>query len=87
MLVKEELNIEASRGEIRSVAFNVAQRSLHLEMEDTTGVVNTADTKIEGLPAVEYRVRTVSSELHIPAATPIRLSIPIEEAASITLQN
>jgi len=86
MLVSEKLNIEAARGEIKSAIVNRARLWLHLEMEDSTGFAKTVQLKIDGLPPAEYRVRTNNSELHVPASAAISFAIPIEEAASITLE-
>jgi hypothetical protein len=86
MLVSDKLNIEATRGEINVVAFNRASHSLHLEMEDSTGVAKTIQLTIDGMPAGEYALRIRDSESRLQASGAITLSIPVEEATSITLQ-
>ncbi len=86
MLVSEKLNIEAARGEIKSVIVNRARPSLHLEMEDSTGLAKTVQLKIDGLPQAEYKLKTNNTEHHVPASVGISFAIPIEEAGSITIE-
>jgi hypothetical protein len=86
LIVKQKLNIEAARGEIRAVVFNTVQQSLRLEIEDTTGLAKTVQVKVAGLPATAYIVKSRTVELHIPAAVTITFSVPVEQAGAITIQ-
>ncbi len=86
MLVGEKLNIEAARGEIKMLAFNPASRSLHLAMEDSTGLAKTAQLTIDGFPQGEYKLKIRDSESRLQSSGAIALTVPIEEAASISLE-
>jgi len=85
MLVADGVNIEASRGEIKVLAFHRAAKSLELEMEDTTRIAKTVRVTIAGLAPGTYRVQFENSESAAEAGDTLAITAPVEQAGRIAI--
>jgi len=83
LLVADKLHVSLRRGEIKSLSFDRGTPALHLEIEDTTGIVKTVPVAVEGLEPGEYRVRTGNSELRLRGSGRLEFEVPVEDARSL----
>jgi len=86
MLVPEKLDFEATRGEIKSIAFDSNPYALHIEMEDTTGMARTVELRIQGLSRGEYKLTTPGAESAVQSTGLLKFTVPVEQASSIRLE-
>jgi len=73
LFVEARIDIEATKGELKSVVLDKTAGVLELETTDTTGLVTSAEVVIKGLEKGEYRIvrgssieiRSVSGDLNV----------------------
>ena len=83
LIVPDKLQVTLRRGEIKSLTFDRKASAVHLQIEDTTGLVKTVPVTIEGLEPGEYRVRTENSELRARGSEKLGFEVPVEDAKSL----
>jgi len=85
LIVPDKLQVSLRRGQIRSLTFNRRTSAIHLQIEDTTGIVKTVPVTIEGLEPGEYRVQTENFELGARGSEKIGFEVPVEDAKSLRI--
>jgi len=80
LIVPDRLQVTLRRGEIKSLNFDRRTTAVHLQIEDTTGLVKTVPVRIEGLGSGAYIVQTQNSELHVQGSEKLEFEVPVEEA-------
>jgi hypothetical protein len=84
-VVDERLDVEVSRGEVKKLRFNRRTRELQIEIEDTTGIVQTAQITVKGLAPGKYYLMTRTSQMDIQATNELIVSAPIADATMLKL--
>jgi hypothetical protein len=78
LFVEAKIDVEAAKGELKSVALDKTAGVLELEAADTTGLVTSAEIVVKGLEKGEYRIvrgssieiRSVSGDLNVALPLP-----------------
>ena len=86
MFVPEKLDIEAIRGEIKSVHYDHSHSALDIGMEDTSGMARTVELRIHGLSNGEYKLKTSGAESAVQSTGLLKFTVPLERASSIRLE-
>ena len=86
MFVAEKLDIQAIRGEIKSVHYDHRHSILDVEMEDTSGLARTVELRIQGLPSGEYKLKASGVEFSVQSSGRLKFTVPVEQASSIRLE-
>ena len=86
MFVDEKIDIEAIKGEIKSIIFDRFDHSFELQMTDSTQLVDTAEIIIKGLDKGDYKIAYGKSTKTLPVSDSLKLTIPISEAAKIKIE-
>ena len=85
MLVDENINIEAVKGEIQTLVFSPDKHFLELKMDDSTGLVDSAAVKIRGLAPGRYELGYGGSSRELEISGSFTLDIPMSAAVRIIL--
>ena len=82
-IVPDKFQVTLRRGEIKSLTLDRKTQAVHLQIEDTTGMVKTVPITIEGLNPGEHRVRSENSEVQIRESEKLEFEVPVEDAKSL----
>ena len=84
--VAQRIDLEASAGEISSVALNQKDGSLNLQIADSTGLVKTVTLSIKGLQAGDYEMGFAGASERRSVKGALNLALPLEKAKSISIR-
>jgi hypothetical protein len=82
-IVPDKLYVTLRRGEIKSLTFDRGTASLHLQIEDTTGMVKTVPVTVAGLEPGKYRVWSENTELRVPGSDRLEFEVTVQDAKSL----
>jgi len=85
LFADEKIDLEATKGEIRSVLLNKSDKSVQIEATDPTGLVDKAEIVIRGLEKGEYRISHGASSETKSVSGDLKLIVPISEAGKIEI--
>jgi hypothetical protein len=85
-LVEYGIGVNALQGEIVRLAYGRSDGSLELHVEDSTGVVHTAEFSVTGLKAEEVRVTSGDRTQIMIASDELTIALPMEEASVVRIE-
>jgi len=86
LFVDDKIDVEAVKGEIRSIVLDGTARSLEVEAADPTGLVDAAEIVIKGLEKGEFRISHGTSGETRSISGDLKLIVPIRDAGKIKIE-
>jgi hypothetical protein len=84
-LVDEKIDLEVLAGEILTLTFEREPRSLTLQLVDSTGLVDTARVRVDGLGKRKLKLGFDGETQTLKVAERVLVEVPMDRAAEVTL--
>jgi len=86
MLLEENIDIEAVKGEIKSLVFNHNDYSLELHLSDSTQLVDSAEVIIQGLSPGKYELCYVGNSKSLVVSDDLKIEVPMSAAGQVIIK-
>ena len=86
LFVDSKIDLEAVKGEFRSILVDGTARSVEIEAADPSGLVEAAEIVVKGLEKGEFRITHGASSKTESVTGDLKLIVPVRDAGKIKIE-
>ena len=86
LFVESKIDLEAVKGEFRSILVDGTARSVEIEAADPSGLVEAAEIVVKGLEKGEFRITHGASSKTESVTGDLKLIVPVRDAGKIKIE-